>query len=159
MDFYFFQKTAQIAGGRKRYTKQYVELLPIRQIDDRALICKFEILVDYMIYLNNSSKPQVNPFTENINIASVFEDVLNMMVYELYFEEHMKAEEINVLEYIDYKNHFLDISQLTNDEKIKQIIGNAYNKLQEQNDTVRNRIILSNIKSRDIIRRINSTTH
>jgi hypothetical protein len=28
-DYYFFQITAKIAGGRKRYTKQYVEQIPI----------------------------------------------------------------------------------------------------------------------------------
>jgi hypothetical protein len=32
-DFYFFQITPQIAGGSKRYTKQYVEMLRIPNID------------------------------------------------------------------------------------------------------------------------------
>lgn len=32
IDFYFSQLTAKIAGGRKRYTKQYVEQIPIPQL-------------------------------------------------------------------------------------------------------------------------------
>src|SRR5699024_4764185 len=35
-DYYFFQITAQIAGGRKRYTKQYVEKIPVPKIDKKA---------------------------------------------------------------------------------------------------------------------------
>ncbi|MBS3999165.1 MAG: Eco57I restriction-modification methylase domain-containing protein [Desulfobulbaceae bacterium] len=35
-DYYFFQITATIAGGRKRYTKQYVEQIPIPQISPKA---------------------------------------------------------------------------------------------------------------------------
>lgn len=159
MDFYFFQKTAQIAGGRKRYTKQYVELLPIPQLDDEILIRKFEIIVEYLIFLNDVTKPQVNPYTENTKLAPVFEDVLNMMVYELYFKDHMKEEEIDVLKYIDTEKLFKDLSTYKEDEEKKSIISKAYSKLQEQDNPIRNRIISSNIKSKDIIRRVNSTTH
>lgn len=159
MDFYFYLKTAQIAGGRKRYTKQYVELLPIIQLKDEVIKSKMEIIVDYLIYLNDLTKPQVNPYTENDKLAPVFEDVLNMCVYELYFASHMKEEEIDVLKFIDTEKEFKNISALRNDEDKKAVIGKVYSKLQEQDNIIRNRIISSNIKSRHIIRRINSTTH
>jgi hypothetical protein len=155
MDFYFYQKTAQIAGGRKRYTKQYVELLPIPQIKDKTLLHKFEIIVEYMIFLYEVTHAPVNPYTDNLSIAPVFEDVLNMMVYELYFEEHMKAEEIDVMQFINL-NIF---SSLGGDDEMNATqIGKVYKWLQEQDNPIRNRIILSNIRSKDIIRRINSTT-
>ncbi|OYU95977.1 MAG: hypothetical protein CFE21_06060 [Bacteroidetes bacterium B1(2017)] len=160
MDFYFYQKTAQIAGGRKRYTKQYVELLPIPQITDETILKKFEVIVTYMIYLNDINKPPVNPYTDNASIAPVFEDVLNMMVYELYFDEHMKQEEIDVLRYIDIEKTFPEILPFSQESKTQaEIIGRAYKTLQEQESPIRNRMILSNIRSKEIIRRINSTTH
>ena len=156
MDFYFYQKTAQIAGGRKRYTKQYVELLPIPRIRDANILKKFEVLVIYMIYLNDVTKPPVNPYTDNVSIASVFEDVVNMMVYELYFEEHMKQEEIDVLQFVNEST----FPHLVNDEhENAELIGKVYKWLQEQENPIRNRVILSNIRSKDIIRRINSSTH
>lgn len=156
MDFYFYQKTAQIAGGRKRYTKQYVELLPIPQITDQEILKKFEIIVFYMTFLNDKDQQPVNQYTDNIKISMVFEDTLNMMVNELYFKEHMTKEEIDVLKYINNET----FPPLIEDGYLNaQIIGDAYKRLQEQDNPIRNRIILSNIRSKDIIRRINSTTH
>lgn len=160
MDFYFYQKTAQIAGGRKRYTKQYVELLPIPQITDSMLLQKFETIVDYLIFLNKADNPPVNPYTDNSNISPVFENVLNMMVYELYYESEMKTQEIDVLRYVDTQINFPEIISLkSNPEKQADIVGKVYKWLQEQENPIRNRIILSNIKSKNIIRRIISSTH
>ncbi|MBK7447813.1 MAG: hypothetical protein IPJ45_17675 [Ignavibacteria bacterium] len=116
---------------------------------------KFETLADYLIFLNDESKPPVNPYSNNESIASVFEDVLNMMVYELYFEEHMKEEEIDVLKYVDFES----IEKVKGDKAIAEIINSAFKELQEQKNQIRNRIILSNIRSKKIIARINETTH
>jgi hypothetical protein len=117
---------------------------------------KFETLADYLIFLNDDSKPPVNPYTDNASIATFFEDVVNMMVYELYFEEHMKQEEIDVLQFVTGKS----FPALGKDEKANaEIIGKVYKWLQEQENPIRNRVILSNIRSKDVIRRINSTTH
>ena len=161
MDFYFFQKTAQIAGGRKRYTKQYVELLPIIDLLDSDILNKFETVCNYLTFLKDTTQDAVNNFTDNASIAPVFEDVANMMVYELYFKQHMQELEIDVLQFIDTIEHFkrIDTSDNANKEANAKIIGDCYKWLQGQDNPIRNRIILSNIKSKDIIRRINSTTH
>lgn len=156
MDFYFYQKTAQIAGGRKRYTKQYVELLPIPQLTDEKLLRKFEIIVEYMIFLHDVKHPPVNPYTDNVSIAPVFEDALNMMVNELYFEKEMKENDIDVLKFVTEKT-FEPLSK--NESKNVELIGKVYKWLQEQDNQIRNRTILSNIKSKNIIRIINSSTH
>lgn len=115
----------------------------------------YEIIVDYLIFLNDLNKPSVNPYTNNASISAVFDEVLNMMVYELYFEDHMKAEEIDVMQFITL-NIFPPLGG--NDEMNAAQIGKVYKWLQEQDNPIRNRIILSNIRSKDIIRRINSTT-
>jgi hypothetical protein len=65
------------------------------------------------------------------------------------------------LQFIDTENHFkpIDTSDNADKERNAEIIGSCYKWLQEQSNPIRNRVILSNIKSTDIIRRINSTTH
>jgi hypothetical protein len=115
----------------------------------------FETLADYLIYLNDESKPPVNPHTSNASITPVFEDVLNMMVYELYFEQHMKEEEIDVLKFVDFES----IEKVKSDKAKADIINSVFKELQEQKNQIRNRIILSNIRSKNIIARINETTH
>jgi hypothetical protein len=47
-DFYFSQKTARIAGGRMRYTKQYVEQIPVPEIsleDQKPFIAMANIIL------------------------------------------------------------------------------------------------------------------
>lgn len=122
---------------------------------------KIERLADYLIFLNDPSQPPINDFTDNASIAPVFEDVANMMVYELYFTKHMQELEIDVLQFVDTEKYFnpIDTSETANKEANAKIIGNCYKWLQGQDNPIRNRILLSNIKSPDIIKRINASTH
>ena len=85
IDFYFFQITAQIAGGRKRYTKQYVEQLPIKQIPEK------------------SQKPFIDKVNKILELkkadskadTSQLENEIDQMVYELY---GLSEEEIRIVE-------------------------------------------------------------
>jgi len=81
--------------------------------------------------------------------------VLNMMVYELYFEEHMKEKEIDVLQFIN----FPDISKMETFEEKQAAIQKIYYWLKEKDNPIRNRILVSATRSPNIIKRINETTH
>lgn len=156
MEWYLDKVSSSTGQGTNQWSKIFVEQLPIPEPPNKNIQIKFETLADYLIFLNDESKPPVNPYTDNASIAAVFEDVVNMMVYELYFEEHMKQEEIDVLQFVNEKA----FPSLSKEEKVNaEIIGKVYKTLQEQENPIRNRVILSNIRSKDIIRRINSTTH
>lgn len=154
MDFYFFQKTAQIAGGRKRYTKQYVELLPIPQVSDEVAE-PFEKLVEYMTFLYDVESPKVNPYIDNRAVGNTIEEVLNMCVIELYFGDHLKQNEIDVLQFM---NQIIRLNSLDSPEQKAQKIAETFNWLQEPNNPIRNRLLLASIRSRDIISRIYSQT-
>lgn len=154
MEWYLDKTTSSTGAGANQWSKIYVEQLPIPEIKNEKTQQKFETLADYLIFLNDESKPSVNLHTSNTSITPVFEDVLNMMVYELYFEQHMKEEEIDVLKFIDFESIENKIPELQ-----KEIIGKEYLNLLLKTNEIRNRIILSNIKSPNIIARINSSTH
>ncbi len=156
VEWYLDKVSSSTGQGTNQWTKIFMDQIPIPEIENENLRMKFELIADYLIYLNDESKPPVNPYTSNASIAPVFEDVLNMMVYELYFEKHMKDEEIDVLKFVNEK-HFSPLAK--DDEDDAKEIGKTYKWLQEQENAIRNRIILSNIRSKNIIRRINSTTH
>ncbi|MFN8114943.1 MAG: TaqI-like C-terminal specificity domain-containing protein [Bacteroidia bacterium] len=161
MEWYLDKVSSSTGQGTNQWSKIFVEQLPIPKIEDEAIIQKFEILADYLNFLNDTTQPPVNNFTDNASIAPVFEDVANMMVYELYFKQHMQELEIDVLQFIDTNLYFkpIDNSNKQDMGNNAKIIGECYKWLQGQDNAIRNRIILSNIKSKDIIRRINSTTH
>ena len=119
----------------------------------------FENLVDYVLFLKDSdSMEQINEYVPNSHLVEQFEEVINTLVYELYFEEHMKEREIDVLQFVDTKNIFRSIGNDSTDKQKAEIIGKAYKWLQESGNPIRDRIALANFKSKDIISRINSTT-
>ena len=162
-NYWYFTKfeTTHMAGGYLRFDIPYLEQLPIPNIGDELNVQKFERLVDYLIFLNNPTQPPINSYADNASIAPVFEDVANMMVYELYFKQHLQELEIDVLQFVDTIQNFkpIDTSDNANKEANAKIISDCYKWLQGQDNPIRNRIILSNIKSTDIIRRINASTH
>lgn len=153
--WYFNTITTTSGTGTSRWKKYQIEKLPIPDTDE---VERFEIFADYLTFLYEKGNPSANSYADNRSIAGVFEEVLNMMVYELYFEDHLKGNEIDVLKFVDTKRIFKDIRQLDSDEEKAHVIGAAYSWLQEAENSIRNRVTLANIKSPDIIRRINGVT-
>ena len=79
-----------------------------------------------------------------------------MMVYELYFEKEMKSKELDVLQFINEKT-FPNISKMSPEEK-KITIQKVYYELQQKDNPIRNRILVSSSRS-EIIARINAATN
>lgn len=108
-DFYFFQITAKIAGGRKRYTKQYVEKVPIPKIT-KAEQLPFEILTDYVLF----AKQQQDPI-----VFKYFEQLLDAAVFELYFHKELSAANKEVIKHL--KNLPL-LCNKTDEEKLATLL-------------------------------------
>lgn len=100
-DFYFSQHTAKIAGGRMRYTGQYVGLVRIPEIplpEQKP----FEILVDYILFL----KSLVHEDARDRSIQYYFEHILDAAVSELFFAEEMHKVGFYVLESVKKLSDF-----------------------------------------------------
>ncbi len=76
------------------------------------------------------------------------------MVNELYFEKHMKDNELDVLEYLNPK----PIESLNESEQ-SEIIKNFYLWYQEPQNPVRQAIMLVDTKSKDILVKINKNSY
>ncbi|WP_435415090.1 Eco57I restriction-modification methylase domain-containing protein [Polaribacter aestuariivivens] len=145
----------KMQGNNYQVDKEPLVNIPIINTSN---IKPFTILADYLIFLHNPNTPQANSFAKNKSIAKAFEDLVDMMVYELYFKQHMHDLEIDVIQFIDTESIFNSISELK-DEKLKaEIIGKSYTWLNEENNPIRNRTLLSNIHSKEIIALINTNT-
>lgn len=149
-DFYFFQITAKIAGGRKRYTKQYVEQIPIPKINEEKQK-PFTTLIDYLLYVNNKESKPILSHTDNLRLASHLEEVLNMMVYELYFEKHMKENGIDVLQFVNEK------LKVKSEKSMEEQIKDFYLWYQKPENPVRQRMLLVETRSKDKIALINKS--
>ena len=78
--WYFDIVCAESGVGTNRWKKTYVNQLPILQIKKEQQK-PFEILVDYILFAKEQDMK---------NEASLFESIIDNMVYDLYFEEDMK---------------------------------------------------------------------
>lgn len=135
-------------GIRMKHT--FIWKFPVPMIKN---VTPFEKIVELLLFINSSSTHIFEQASNDI-IRRYFEDVLNMMVCELYFEKHMQVNEIDVLKFVDFE----DISQLETFEEKRNVIQKEYYKLKEKDNPIRNRILVSESRS-PIIKRINETTH
>jgi hypothetical protein len=94
-DFYFSQKTARIAGGRMRYTKQYVEQIPIPNVPIKEQK-PFIALVNIILILK---KQDLMDSTDRI-MPFFFEHVIDVAVAELYFKEQINKENFEIIKHL-----------------------------------------------------------
>jgi len=154
VEWYLDKVSSSTGQGTNQWTKIFMDKIPIPQLPNEKRK-PFEILADYLILLNDPNTPSIMEHASNEMISQQFEEVLNMMVYELYFEEHMKEKEIDVLQFVD----FPDISNMPTFEEKRDAIQKIYYWLKEKDNPIRNRILVSATRSPNIIKRINETTH
>lgn len=153
LQFYYISKFKSETDLFPKIRISQAKLLPIK-LTIELKQTPFVNLVDYLLFLNDKNSEQLFPHTTNERIAAHVEDVVNMMVYELYFEKHMKEVGIDVLQFINPKQ----IGNLkANNEKAEEI-KKFYLWLQTPDNQVRQRINIVDIKSPNIISKINLAT-
>jgi adenine-specific DNA-methyltransferase len=132
-----------------RYKKEFLEQIPIPQISATEQQ-PFIDLVDYILWLKANASPQVFIVIEhNTSLAHKFEALLDMMVFELYFAEEMKAANTDILRFVTIDNFPPLSDEQTNEEKATQI-GKVWTWLSEYENEIRNRMILANMHNKTL---------
>lgn len=153
MEWYLDKVSSSTGVGTNQWSKIFVEQLPIPELSEAGRK-PYETIAEYLVYLNEPTQEPVLEKASNESISQVFEDLANMMVYELYFEEEMKAKEIDVLQFVTEKA-FPDI---TKSEDPKATIQKVYYELQQKDNAIRNRILVASSRC-ETIARINAATN
>ena len=154
IEWYLDKVSSSTGQGTNQWTKIFMDKIPIPQLPQNERK-QYEILADYLILLNDPNTPNMMEKASNELISHQFEEVLNMMVYELYFEEHMKKNEIDILKFVNLP----DISKMLTFREKRDAIQKIYFWLKETDNPIRNRILVSATRSPNIIKRINESTH
>lgn len=146
---YFFRKFyagGDLRGNTFRYKKAFIEKLPIPKIE-KIKQKPFEILASLLLITAKKEKQS----------TKIIESVLDSIVIELYFSEHLKDKKINVIEYVEKDlNKVLkgkDFEQLS-DTKKEQVINQLQNIWTHPDNEVRNRIKLFAVRSPEILKPI-----
>ena len=112
---------------------------PVKRINETQELV-FDTLVDYVTFLRKPAMPKASPYVENYQIISTFVNIINAAVTELYFEQETRQQEINIIGFCD----FVPINNLDNQQKAN-IIYQAYTRVLEYHNPIRNRMLLANI--------------
>jgi hypothetical protein len=109
--------------------------------------------------LKTLDKP-INEYVSNEHIVKSFEEVLDAMVYELYFKEEFESKLIQFekekghIKFIEYaKEDYASIEGLDEVEAI-EVIGESYKRLKEPYNRIRNNLILIDIHFKEFIKPI-----
>jgi hypothetical protein len=109
----------------------------------------FDNIVDNLLVLNKFSDDiKLNEFVPNKHIAETFEEVIDAMVFELYFPEEFEKAGIHFMKFVE--RDFKSIEGKSQEEQ-KEIIHNSYQKLREKDNEIRNNLQLMDIRLRDLI--------
>lgn len=129
-DYYIKMLGVKRNGGYYEYKPMFVEQLPVPQIPESEQE-PFEILVDYVIYLKQEKEELINGI-KNSHIASLFEDVIDGYVFELYFKEHMKEKELDISKIVNPQ-----LKPINDVDNKSQFLTELYQYLRKTEATIR----------------------
>jgi adenine-specific DNA-methyltransferase len=146
MNYYFKFIGVMTAGGAYTLKKASIEILPIIETNknSESLVV---YLVDSILLSKNYSKVILDSIP-NTHISEAFEEVIDALVFELYFPEEFVEKGIEIEKYA--KDIFKPIDGLSEDEQIKAI-QKAYQTMREKKNPLRNQILLMQIELKELL--------
>jgi hypothetical protein len=141
-----------LANGFFRYKPDYINPFPVPSFEFTSKVQDFiDQLVDFILYLKNDANPDVLSHTSNDRIISHIMEIVDMVIYELYFEQHMKDKQIDVMS-------FLNTYTWDNGHKdIQKEIESFYLWYQQSENPIRQRIMLLETRSKDLLYQIHTS--
>ena len=149
--WWFFTNTGTtLANGFFRFKPDYIKQFPVpefkRTSKGEMLVTK---LTDFLLYLYDKNNADILTHTTNKRLATHIEEIIDMIFYELYFEQHMKDNQIDVIS--DLNNYVW--SNISNASTIESF----YKWYQQSENMVRQKIMLLDTRSHNFIYLIHRT--
>ena len=136
-----------LANGYFRYKPDYINRFPIPAYEQTQKVQNvIEKLVDFLLYLYDKDNSDIYLHTNNSRVIKHIEEIVDMIIYEFYFEEHMKAQHIDVIS--DMMTYQFD------SEPIMDSIKNFYDWYQQPDNSIRQKLLLLETRSKNFINKI-----
>jgi hypothetical protein len=118
LDFYLQNHSSRFRNGYYSYAKRFISKIPIK-IGTKEKIYFISALGKTLQFIHDSIK-------SNVIITSFYEDLLDGIVFELYFPDKMKTSNKQLFKHID---NFQKIKDEMSDEKKLFIIQSEFERL------------------------------
>ncbi|PHQ61488.1 MAG: hypothetical protein COC08_04560, partial [Maribacter sp.] len=145
---YILHVIAESSGtGTARWINNNVKEFPIQNTKRQDSFREIVRYVEFINYLNKLSI--INPHVPNSHLVQLFEEVIDAMVMELYFEEDFRKASIEFIKYAE--RDFAPIEHLKTEKEKIEVIHQAYQTLRQKDNEIRNNLKLMDIKLADIV--------
>lgn len=129
---FWLRNKGKLTGDLLQIDKSQLLNVPIKKVKDTE---PFETLVDYILFLKAQDLKFHGIKYELMPVY--FEQIIDGMVYELYFEEILKEADKDIIQYL---GELPEIENLSTDEQKMNIIENIFNKLHDNGHKVKNHL-------------------
>ena len=137
---FWLKYKGKMQGDNYQVDKEPILNIPIKKIEDTK---PFEILVDYIRFLKSIPKEnRVDEYSSNEHIIQFLEDILDGLIFEIYFEKDLYSKDIKFIEHLQ---NLIPLIEKSESEK-KEIISNIYITLNETKNPIRNNLMLLHIE-------------
>ena len=147
---FWLKNKGKMQGTNYQLDKEPLQQIPIAvpAVNIQELIAT---LVDYIILIC-STKDSLSELVSNETIATFFEKIIDGCVYELYFEDHMKEQEINIID--SALELIKPITHLSSDKEKADMILDVFMNIKKTDNSIRNRLDLFTLRSPEILKLI-----
>lgn len=147
---YWLKHKGKMQGANFQIDKEPLQQIPIA-VPSANIQELIATIVDYLISVS-SSKEQSSGLVSNETISSFFEKIIDGCIYELYFEKHMKEQEINIIDSaLELIKH---ISHLSSEKEKADVIVDVFMTIKKTDNPIRNRLDLFTLRSPEILKLI-----
>ncbi len=125
LDFYHKKNTIPQAGGFFRYQASFIENLPINMFANNFKI--LEVKSEIVTYIKKQ-KEKIIDIIDNEHISKFFEELIDAVVFEIYFPDEMQDKKITVISQIEdilQKHNAQNFASLPEDKK-REMIAKLY---------------------------------
>ena len=147
---FWLKNKGKMQGANYQLDKEPLQQIPIAvpAVNIQKMIAT---LVDYIIMIF-STKDSLSELVSNETIASFFEKIIDGCVYELYFEEHIKEQEINIID--SALELIKPITHISSDKEKADMILDVFMNIKKTDNSIRNRLDLFTLRSPEILKLI-----
>lgn len=138
-----------LANGFFRFKPDYVKPFPVPETISPFAEQLVSTLCDYILFIK-SQETNLSDLVSNKLISDYFERIIDGCIYEIYFGDHMKELDVNIIE--SAIGLIKPIESLPSNEEKRKKILDTFISIKKTDNEIRNRLDLLTIKSPKVLK-------
>lgn len=149
--FWFFIKNTGyvLRGGYYTFKTNYIEPFPVPETISSDAEQLVSTLCDYVLFIK-SQEANLSDLVSNKLISDYFERIIDGCIYEIYFGDHMKELNINIIE--SAIGLIKPIESLPSNEEKRKKVLDTFMSIKKTDNEIRSRLELFTIKSPKVLK-------